>query len=49
MKTFYAAAALAALASANPFEGKTLYVNPAYQTELDSSISSATGTAKENL
>ena len=49
MKTFYAAAALAAIASANPFEGKTMYVNPAYQKELDSSISTATGTTKDNL
>ena len=41
--------ALAAIASANPFEGKTLYVNPVYQTELDSSIATASGTALTNL
>ena len=49
MKTFFTACMLAALASANPFEGKTLYVNPSYQKELDSSIATASGNAKENM
>jgi cellulose 1,4-beta-cellobiosidase len=33
----------------NPFEGKTLYVNPTYQENLEFSISTASGSAKENL
>jgi cellulose 1,4-beta-cellobiosidase len=33
----------------NPFLGKTFYVNPSYQAELNSSISSATGVTKTNL
>jgi len=33
----------------NPFVGKTFYVNPSYQAELNSSITSATGVAKTNL
>ena len=49
MKTFLTSSLLAVLAAANPFEGKTLYVNPSYQTELDSSIATAQGLAKENL
>lgn len=35
--------------SINPFEGKNLYVNPTYQTNLDSSIATASGTTKTNL
>jgi len=35
--------------NANPFEGKTLYVNPTYQTDLDGSIATATGITKTNL
>ena len=49
MKTFMASCLLAVFASANPFQGKHLYVNPSYQKELGSSIATATGTAKENL
>jgi len=33
----------------NPFIGKTFYVNPSYQKELNSSIATATGTALTNL
>jgi len=33
----------------NPFQGKTGYVNPSYQKELDSSIATATGTVKSTL
>jgi len=33
----------------NPFEGKNLYVNPTYQDNLQFSISTASGAAKENL
>ena len=46
MKSFLTASLLSLLAAANPFEGKTLYVNPSYQKELDSSISTAEGLAK---
>ena len=51
MKSFLTPSLLAVLAAAsgNPFEGKTLYVNPSYQAELDTSIATATGLAKENL
>jgi len=40
---------IAVNSSVNPFEGKNLYVNPTYQTNLDSSIATATGVAKTNL
>jgi cellulose 1,4-beta-cellobiosidase len=33
----------------NPFEGKTYYVNPSYQAELDTSIATATGSVKATL
>jgi len=33
----------------NPFLGKTLYVNPSYQAELDTSIATASGTTKTTL
>jgi len=33
----------------NPFEGKTLYVNPTYQANLQTSIATASGTARTNL
>lgn len=33
----------------NPFEGKSLYVNPTYQANLQTSIATASGTAKQNL
>jgi hypothetical protein len=33
----------------NPFAGKNFYVNPTYQTNLDTSIASASGTTKANL
>jgi len=33
----------------NPFAGKTYYVNPSYQAELDTSIATATGTVKSTL
>jgi cellulose 1,4-beta-cellobiosidase len=33
----------------NPFSGKTFYVNPSYQAELDTSISTATGVTQQNL
>jgi len=33
----------------NPFSGKTFYVNPSYQAELDTSIATATGTVKSTL
>jgi len=33
----------------NPFMGKTFYVNPSYQKELDSSIATATGNVKSTL
>ena len=46
MNKFTAGCLLAAAASANPFEGKNLYVNPSYQTELDTSIATATGSVK---
>jgi len=42
-------AALVAGQSTNPFEGKTFYVNPAYQAELDTSIATATGAVKDTL
>jgi hypothetical protein len=35
--------------NANPFEGRTLYVNPTYQANLDTAIASSTGTTKTNL
>jgi cellulose 1,4-beta-cellobiosidase len=33
----------------NPFQGKTFYVNPSYQKELDTSIATATGKVKDTL
>jgi len=33
----------------NPFAGKTYYVNPSYQAELDSSIATATGAVQATL
>jgi len=33
----------------NPFLGKTYYVNPSYQAELDTSISTATGATQQTL
>ena len=38
-----------AAASGNPFAAGNYYVNPAYQTELDKSIATATGEAKANM
>jgi len=35
--------------NANPFEGRTLYVNPTYQANLDTAIASSTGITKTNL
>lgn len=35
--------------NANPFVGKTLYVNPTYQANLSTTISTASGTTKTNL
>jgi len=46
---FTSAALLAAAVSANPFLGKTLYVNPSYQEKIDKAIASADGTTKSNL
>jgi len=41
---------IALLVSAqNPFSGKTFYVNPSYQQELDTSIATATGPVKATL
>jgi cellulose 1,4-beta-cellobiosidase len=37
------------VASQNPFTGKTFYVNPSYQAELDTSIATATGNVKTTL
>jgi cellulose 1,4-beta-cellobiosidase len=37
------------LTSQNPFVDQTFYVNPAFQSELQSSIKTATGKTKENL
>jgi cellulose 1,4-beta-cellobiosidase len=36
-------------AQGNPFEGKSFYVNPSYQAELDTSIATATGSVKATL
>ena len=33
----------------NPIAGHTLYVNPTYVAELDSSIATANGTVKDTL
>ena len=41
--------ASAAALGANPFAGGNWYVNPAYQAELDTSISTATGAVKTTL
>jgi len=41
--------ALISAQGTNPFVGKTYYVNPSYQAELDSSIATATGDVKTNL
>eukprot|EP01064_Diplonema_japonicum_P039413 TRINITY_DN986_c0_g2_i1.p1 TRINITY_DN986_c0_g2~~TRINITY_DN986_c0_g2_i1.p1 ORF type:complete len:440 (+),score=115.79 TRINITY_DN986_c0_g2_i1:65-1321(+) len=41
--------AAAAGAAQNPFEGKSFYVNPSYQKELNSSIATATGAVKATL
>lgn len=35
--------------STSPFEGKSFYVNPSFQAEIDTSIATATGTTLENL
>jgi len=40
---------LASCFAANPFQGKTFYVNPAYQRELDTSIATASGSVKATL
>ena len=37
------------LSSKNPFATDAYYVNPSYQTELDTPIASASGTVKETL
>jgi len=37
------------VASQNPFEGKSYYVNPSYQAELDTSIATASGNVKTTL
>jgi cellulose 1,4-beta-cellobiosidase len=42
-------AAAAATNGSNPFAGRTFYVNPSYQAELDSSIATATGAVKRTL
>jgi hypothetical protein len=41
MNKFTASLLTAILASANPFEGKNLYVNPSYKEELEGSIKTA--------
>jgi cellulose 1,4-beta-cellobiosidase len=51
---FLVSAVLVALVGAqvpasNPFSGKTFYVNPSYQAELDTSIATATGAVKDTL
>jgi len=40
---------LALVGAQNPFSGKTFYVNPSYQAELDTSIATATGTTQQTL
>jgi cellulose 1,4-beta-cellobiosidase len=42
-------ALVAAQQTTNPFLGKTFYVNPSYQAELDTSIATATGTVQSTL
>jgi len=47
--SFFLLVALVAGQGTNPFAGKTFYVNPSYQAELDTSIATATGTVKDTL
>ena len=49
MNKFTASLLTATLASANPFEGKNLYVNPSYKEELEGSIKTAEGNVKSVL
>jgi hypothetical protein len=42
-------AAVSAVTDGNPFTGKTMYVNPSYQKELDGTIATTTGAVKSTL
>jgi len=46
---FFFGLVLSFVLSQNPYAGKTYYVNPSYQAELDTSIATATGTVKTTL